>query len=480
MTMDSANKNKMTRRKFVATSGVAVAGTMLTSSSTGFLLNQPGSTKKKVALVGTGIRGTSLWGKYLQKNYGDYIEFTGLCDINSGRLAFAKEYIGVTCPTFTNFDEMLKKAKIDVLMVTTVDATHHEFIIKALQHGMDVISEKPMTTDEVKCQAILDAERKSKNKVITAFNYRYGILPTEVKKHLLSNEIGKVTSVDFHWYLNTYHGASYFRRWHGIKSKGGTLLLHKASHHFDLLNWWIGSDPVEVHAYGDLEFYGKNHSFRGGRCMNCEHKDKCKFFWDITKDEKCMNLYVNNEQYDGYIRDNCLWRKEIDIYDKMAVQIKYANNVQVSYSLTAYSPFEGFRIAFNGMEGRLETWEGIPWLEKEQENQAEIYEKEMTQSSHTTDNKKFHEITVQNIFNEYKQHKLKYIRSGHWGGDKIMQDYIFKDIKTDAALNHLAGTRDGAMAILIGIAARKSIDEKRIIKISELTDLVPRENKWKS
>ena len=473
-------ENKITRRKFVAASGAAIAGTMLASSSAGYLLGQPESTKKKVALVGTGIRGISLWGKYLKENYGDYIEFTALCDINPGRLAFGKEYIGVNCPTFTDFDEMLKTTKIDVLMVNTVDATHHEFIVKALQHGIDVITEKPMTTDEVKCQAILDAERKSKNKVITAFNYRYGILPTEVKKHLLSNEIGKITSVDFHWYLNTWHGASYFRRWHGIKAKSGTLLLHKASHHFDLLNWWIGSDPVEVHAYGNLEFYGKNHLFRGSRCMNCEYKDQCKFFWDITADEKCMNLYVNNEQYDGYIRDNCLWRNEIDIYDKMAVQIKYANNVQVSYSLTTYSPFEGFRIAFNGTKGRMETWEGIPWLEKEQENQAEIYEKEMGYTSHTSDDKKFHEITVQKLFNEYEQHKLKYVRLGHWGGDKIMQDYIFKGVKTDAALNHMAGTRDGAMAILIGIAARKSIDEKRQVKITELTDLVPRVNKWES
>jgi len=53
----------------------------------------------------------------------------------------------------------------------------------------------------------------------------------------------------------------------------------------------------------------------------------------------------------------------------MAVQIKYANDVQVSYSLTTYSPFEGFRIAFNGMAGRMESWEGIPWREVKAEDQ---------------------------------------------------------------------------------------------------------------
>ena len=45
--------------------------------------------------------------------------------------------------------------------------------------------------------------------------------------------------------------------------------------------------------------------------------------------------------------------EDIDIYDKMSAQIKYANNVSVNYSLTTYSPFEGWRIAFNGTEGKL-------------------------------------------------------------------------------------------------------------------------------
>lgn len=69
-----------------------------------------------------------------------------------------------------------------------------------------------------------------------------------------------------------------------------------------------------------------------------------------------LDLYVANEKYDGYLRDGCVFREDIDIYDKMAVQIKYANNVQVSYSLTTYSPYEGYRIAFNGTKGRLEAW----------------------------------------------------------------------------------------------------------------------------
>lgn len=475
--MKKENGTSISRRTFITTSGAALAGTMLTSPAKGMFQKEPFQGKKRVALVGTGIRGISYWGKKLLENYGDVVEFVGLCDINPGRLAFAKEYIGTDCPTFTNFDKMMKKIDMDLLMVITVDSTHDEFIIKALQQGVEVATEKPMTTDEVKCQNILDADRKSDKSIFMGFNYRYGTLPTKIKEALIQNKVGKLTSVDFNWYLNVYHGASYFRRWHGLRDKGGTLLLHKAAHHFDLLNWFLNSEPVEVHAYGALEHYGKNNAFRGQKCRGCEHKEKCKFFWDITSNERYMNLYVANEEYDGYIRDNCLWREEIDIFDKMAVQIKYANDIQVSYSLTTYSPFEGFRIAFNGMEGRMESWEGIPWLEEEQEDQTKIYEKEMDQS-HVTKENKYHEITIHKNFEEYEQVKIPYLRSGHWGGDKIMHDLLFRGEKTDEVLHHQADSRDGAMACLIGIAARKSIDEKRIVKIEELTDLVPKVNRW--
>ena len=77
---------------------------------------------------------------------------------------------------------MLDSVDIDLLMVTTVDATHHEFIIKGLNKNINVVTEKPMTTDEHKCQMIIDAQRKSKGKLIMAFNYRYGKIFTKLKE----------------------------------------------------------------------------------------------------------------------------------------------------------------------------------------------------------------------------------------------------------------------------------------------------------
>lgn len=428
--------------------------------------------KIKLAMIGTGHRGTGFWGRDLLKNFNDVVEFVGLCDINQGRLAFAKTTMSAKCQTYSDLEKMLNETKPDYLIVTTVDALHDDHIVKALEMGFNVITEKPMATDEIKCKRILEAEKKSGKKVVVAFNYRHGVHSMQIKELLSQNRIGKVTSVDFNWYLNVYHGADYFRRWHGLVAKGGSLWVHKATHHFDLLNWWLNSEPVEVSAYGSLEHYGKNNSFRGTKCRGCEYKENCKFYLDITQNEWLNNLYVKNEQYDGYLRDGCVWRNEIDIFDKMSAQIIYANGVTVNYSLTTYSPYEGWQIAFNGTEGRMETWEDIPYLQKTPDDQENRHAIEMSNADDAIPGE-FREIMVMDNFaKNYEIYSTPKIKGGHGGGDIRMHRRIFVD-KKDNPHNVMAGTREGAMSILIGIAARKSIALKRPVKISELTDLIP-------
>ncbi len=455
------------RRKFLTSISMLAASTALPLHAFDF-----GTSKKlKIALIGTGIRGTTFWGKRLMEEYSDILEFVGLCDINPSRVEYGKQYIGAACPTFTDFEKMVVATQPDLVIVTTKDSTHHEFIIKGLEMGCDVLTEKPLTTDAMKCQAILDAEKKSDKNLIVGFNYRWIPYATKVKELLMEKTIGKLVSVDFHWYLNTYHGASYFRRWHGQMASSGSLWVHKATHHFDLLNWWIDSEPEEVFAYGDLEFYGKNGPFRGKNCRSCDHKAKCDFYWDIMADEASKKLYVDHEHADGYIRDNCLFREEIDIYDKMSAQVKYANNTVLNYSLTTYSPLEGWRAAFNGTEGRIEAWMDIPYNKDISLSQAELHAQEMNQGNQEVFD--IEPIIVHKLWKDFEKVNVLTERSGHGGGDGRLQDKIFKTPDSIDEFGRSAGVRDGAMSCLIGIAACKSIETGQAIKIVSLTDLEP-------
>lgn len=435
------------RRDFVKTTGAVAASVFLAGSVPATVTPL---ARRRYAMIGTGHRGTGMWGKDIFDRYANEVEFVGLCDKNGKRAEAGKKLIGASCPTFTNFDEMIAKAKPDLLIVTTMDSTHHQFITNALSKGIDVITEKPMVTQAVDCQAVLDAEKKNNRKITVAFNYRYAPKHQKIKEILQSGEIGKITSVDFSWYLDTSHGADYFRRWHRLKSGGGSLWVHKATHHFDLMNWWLAADPVEVTAYGELNVYGKNGTFRHTNCRSCPHKTKCPFYWDVTKDARLTKLYSECEDVDGYMRDGCVFKEDIDIYDTMSAAVKYSNGASMSYSLNASMPIEGYRVAFNGTKGRLEVrdYEKQPWPE---ELQSEIY-------------------LIKNFSGKRERIEMPNVKSGHSGGDDRLRDVIFKNAKVPDHLK-LPDSRAGAMSCLTGIAARTSIEQKRPVKISELVRL---------
>lgn len=438
------------RRRFLtASAGTAMGMLTLPLAETGSLRAQEGEKKRRLALVGTGIRGSSLWGKTLLSDYSDILEMVGLCDINSKRMAYARNFMGANCPTYTDFPLMIQETRPDTVIVTTTDCFHAKYICAAMKMGCDVITEKPMATDEKMTQEILDTERRTGKKLIVTFNYRYSPEAGKIKEILASGEIGQVTSVDFNYYLDVFHGASYFRRWHGFKQFSGSLLVHKATHHYDLMNWWLSAEPLEVNAYGHLRKYGYNGPFRGRRCMTCPHKERCEFHWDITTDAHLMLLYVNAESEDGYLRDACVFRKKINIWDTMNVQVLYHNRVTMSYSLNAFMPYEGYFVGFNGTKGRLDArvYHNQPW------KPAGLAEFRLTRN-----------------FKGTETFGLGAEGGGHWGADQVMQDQIFRGNEADP-LGRMAGSRDGSLSILIGIAARRSIEQRRPFRIDELVKL---------
>ena len=433
-----------TRRDFLKTTGAAAA-----AASLGVTPALAQGAKRRYAIVGTGVRGIGMWGRPLLQRYSDAVEFVGLCDINGKRAELAKTALGVSCPTFTDFDRMCDAVKPELLTVTTVDAFHADYIVKALDRGIDVITEKPMVIDEAQCQKVLDAEARNKRKIIVAFNYRFAPKHTKIKEILQSGEIGAVTGVDFHWYLDTSHGADYFRRWHRLRNKGGSLWVHKATHHFDLVNWWLDADPVEVQAYGELRHYGKKGPFRHTNCRPCPHKGQCQFYWDITKG-RGMQLYTEAESVDGYLRDGCVFKEDIDIWDTMSATVRYSNDALMSYSLNTFMPIEGYHLAFNGTKGRLEVrdYERQPWQVAEE---SEMY-------------------LIRNFSGTREKVTIRNADGGHGGGDNRLRDLLFRNAQMPDYMR-LPDARAGAMSVLTGVAARTSIERRRPVKISELVRL---------
>jgi predicted dehydrogenase len=432
----------LSRRHFLMSSGAALAG-----SAAGMA---QGRKRLRMALVGTGGRGTHTWGKPVIEWFKDDVEIVGLCDINGKRVKASQAMLGIDVPTFTDFDAMVKTVKPDRVMVTTVDGTHARYIVRALELGCEAMTEKPMCTDEAQCQAILDAQKRTKGKVIVTFNARHGGVAKKVKQLLMEKAIGDVISVDFHEYLDTSHGADYFRRWHRMRENSGTLLCHKASHHFDQANWWLDASPVEVAASGSLKFYGRNNPFRGTNCRICPYKQQCKFHWDMTKNAEYVKLYAECESEDGYFRDGCLWAENTNIYDTMSVRVNYDNGVLMTYTANTYVPYEGQAISFNGTKGRLD---------------ANHFRGGGHGASELRLTRSFGKSELVQIQRENRP-------GGHGGSDTAIQELVFRNQDGPDPLGLRADLYAGAKSSLIGIAAYRSIDRGGApVKISDLVKL---------
>lgn len=402
-------------------------------------------------MVGTGTRGIHSWGTELVGPYKDYVEMVGLCDINEKRVEVAKELIGIDAKTYhsNDFDKMIREQKPDIVIVTTVDSFHVDYIVRAMELGCDVISEKPIATEADQCQRILDTEKKTGRKVNVGFNVRFMNESMEMKRILSSGELGKILAIDYQENLDTSHGASYFRRWHGKIKNSGSLLVHKASHQFDLVNWLLDADPVQVQAMGKVAFYGKNNAYRGKNCRNCEFTNQCDYYWDMTKDADDMKLYGNCEDVDHYYRDGCVWDDKIDSYDTSSVQVQYDNGTQLTYTLNAYLPYEGQYICFSGEKGRLDVRLNSrqPW------DAPAPFEFRLTKDGETT-----------------KYWTMKPNSGGHGGADDRVKDAMFKPNQQDPT-GQKAGSRAGVLSSMIGIAARKSIETGGVVNISDLINL---------
>jgi len=423
--------------------------------------------RKRYALVGVGGR-ARMYYEAIASTYADSAELVAFCDVNQTRMDYAnsaiqEEYGQKPAVTYDigQFDTMVAEQKPDVVIVTSVDRTHHRYIIRAMELGCDVITEKPMTVDEIKCQAILDAIKQTGRRLRVTFNYRYAPHSTKVRELMMDGVIGDPLSVHFEWLLDTKHGADYFRRWHRDKRNSGGLLVHKATHHFDLINFWLNTQPKTVVAMGDLKFYGReNAELRGvtkfySRASGSENARDDPFALHLEDFPELKSIYLDAEHEDGYFRDQSVFGDGISIEDTMGLLVRYENNAIMTYSLNAYMPWEGFRVAINGNKGRIQ----VLVVEKSYVNAGGDKAAEGAAVTRR--------ITVFPLFDEPYDVEIPEGLGGHGGGDAVMLEDIFGSPGEDR-FRRAATHVDGAVSILTGIAANTSIRTGLPVTVSDL------------
>ncbi|HTU06371.1 MAG TPA: Gfo/Idh/MocA family oxidoreductase [Trebonia sp.] len=432
----------------------------------------------RYAIVGTGSRAT-MYIDAICGTYSGHCDLVALCDSSPVRIAYhnrrlAERYQRAEVPGYpaAEFETMLARQRPDVVIVTTVDAYHHVYIVAAMEHGCDVVSEKPMTTDEEKVAAILAAIERTGRRLTVTFNYRYSAAFTRVRQLVAEGAIGTPRLVDFSWMLDTSHGADYFRRWHREKPMSGGLLVHKATHHFDLVNWWLDAWPATVYALGSLAFYGREAAAGRGESYAYTrytgHADGDPFALDLDRSPMLRGLYRDAEEQSGYLRDRNVFGDEISIEDTMIVAARYRGGALLSYSLVAYSPWEGLRVAITGDQGRVELYErhGAHVIEDAPTGQQGAGQQAAGQPQ-PDEGGASASVRLFPMFRNPVDVELRG-EPGMHGGDRLMLEQIFAANPPVDPWGRAASHLDGAASVLLGAAANRSLAEGRPVSLDQL------------
>lgn len=272
---------------------------------------------------------------------------------------------------FVTWEDIFKRPKFaDAIIITTPDNLHYGPCMKALEMGYDVLLEKPISPSEKECRDILALAKKSGRIVAVCHVLRYAPYFVKLRELIQSKAIGELISIQHMEPIEHIHMShSYVRgNWHNSKQTT-PIILAKSCHDLDILRWMIGKRSKSIHAFGDLSWFTKKNAPAGSteRCTDgCAVESTCpysalevyyrkrarNYVFDLPEDKDKQSAYVL-EQLKTTNYGRCVYRMDNDQPDHYVTNILFDDNVTASFSMEAFTSYEGRRTRVMGSHGDI-------------------------------------------------------------------------------------------------------------------------------
>ena len=381
-----------------------------------------------VAVAGMGGRG-----RYLGRAFDQHpnTHLVAVCDVSDTALGLAREAFGDGISYYADQEEMYAKADFQVGVVASWDPAHRENAVTFLQHRKHVYLEKPMAQTIADCDAILRAWEASGKTLMVGLELRYCTLSQEMRRLLDAGEIGEVkmgmaednVSVGGQYYFHNNRRRKAFIR---------SLMLEKGTHTLDLMNWFIGSNPVRVFGEGGLDVFGGDAP-NDKRCRDCEEKGTCPYFMKTEGFVMDYGAALKKSQ------DGCVWAQEVDVDDNAVITVRYENGAKMTYTECHFTPDYNRHFTLIGDKGRL-----YGFYNNEQEFVIRV--------------QKRHSRKV----DEYHPPRSA---GGHGGGDpRILEEFVGRALRDEHSCH---GALDARNSAAIAIAAAESCETHAAVEIPE-------------
>lgn len=399
--------------------------------------------------LGAGARG-NVYGNYALRYPGN-LDIVGVAEpikVRNDRYA-GKHQIDER-NRFVTWERVFERPKFaDAVIISTPDNLHYAPCMKALEMGYDILLEKPISPSERECRDILRLAKKTGRIVAVCHVLRYAPYFIRLREIIQSGVLGKVVSVQHLEPIHHIHMShSYVRgNWHNSKATT-PIILAKSCHDLDILRWMLGKPAKAIQAFGDVSWFRKENAPDGStaRCTDgCKVESSCPYsalqiyhrkrswtyVFDLPDDKDAHGEFIMNQlKTTNYGR--CVYRMENDQPDHYTANILFEDNVTASFSMEAFTSYDGRRTRVMGTLGDVVG--------------------DMTQMTHTD-------------FLSGKKTEWKQESDGHGGGDwRLVNDWLLAISKKDPAL--LTSTIDQSIeSHVMGFMAEESRKKKRVMDV---------------
>ncbi|MBM4044629.1 MAG: Gfo/Idh/MocA family oxidoreductase [Planctomycetes bacterium] len=384
------------------------------------------SGKVRIGVVGLGGRGVYLGYRAFAKN--PRAELVAACDCDTAKLDAVRQKFGEGPKLYDSLDAMLAAPNMEAVVVATPDHAHSQNAVAALNAGKHVFLEKPMAQTIADCDAILDAWRKAQTVLLVGLELRYCSLCQEMRRLIDRGDIGSIKlgyAVD-----NVSVGGQYY--YHGRRRRKDyivSLMLEKGTHTLDLVNWYVGSQPVRVFATGGLDVFGGKES-NDKQCRDCPQAKTCPYFVDHNRFKMDYGAIIE-------VEDKCVYAKECEVEDNCIAVIDYENGARMTYTECHFTPDYTREFTFIGDKGRL-----YGFYNNEQEFRIRVTYRHAKKAD------------------DYFPPKMP---GGHGGGDpRIQEEFLDRVLSGQPSMS---GALDARNSAAIAIAANESIETRQPVDI---------------
>jgi len=414
----------------------------------------------KTILIGAGQRGNT-YCEYALNNP-DELQIIGVAEPDLVRReAFQEKYSIDDENCFLTWHDVFKRDKFaDAVFICTQDNMHYEPMMKAIEHGYDILLEKPMSPLPDECMKIARAAEEKGVKVMVCFVMRYTPFLSKVKEIIDSGEIGDIVTVVHNENVgNIHHSHSFVRGNWGNSDTSSPMILAKSCHDMDAIQWLIGKDCLRLSSFGSLSYFKKENCPKDAppRCI-----DGCTE--DCPYDSR--NLYLNsdsewfrsvavghqnatNEEVEAALKSGpygrCVFQCDNNVVDHQVVSMEFEDGITAMFSMSSFTPDISRTIKIMGTKGQIKGHSEL--------NSIKIY------NFNTNEER---EIVVTST-------------SGHGGGDMgIMETfcaYVSNDAQNKEVDNKIAEAKISATNHMLCFAAEKSrLENGHVVEMKEFAD----------